>query len=539
MKNFTKSLSFKLTLCILLSTIIILSIWSYLNIKLYRGELEKLTKHNARGCSEKILRSTRYSMLKNDREHLREIIETIGGHPSIHRIRIINKKGKITFSTDPSEENTFVDKDAEACYGCHYRDEPLKKLDTTDKIREFRLKKGNSRILGFINPIKNEPQCYESKCHAHSKDKNVLGVLDVQMRMKKIDKSIRASENLIITTDIFAVLIVSLICGLFIWIMVHNPVKKLTEGTKKIGSGELEHKIEIESNDEIGELARSFNIMTEDLKNAREEITEWADTLEKRVEEKREKLEMAHQQMLHSEKMASIGKLAAIVAHEINNPLAGIRTFAKLLQKRVKKLSLPDNKKDKTLETLKTIEKESGRCGEIVNNLLEFSRQSSPDMKENDLEKIIDESLRLIEHKLEMMDCKKIKSLDPEVPQIECDSQQIKQALVAILINAGEAIEDEKGKIEVKTKFKQSENSVLIEISDNGIGMDESTVENIFEPFFTTKDKDGIGLGLAVVYDIIQNHNGSIEVDSEPGVGTTFIITLPVEHEYDEDSEYF
>jgi two-component system NtrC family sensor kinase len=265
--------------------------------------------------------------------------------------------------------------------------------------------------------------------------------------------------------------------------------------------------------------------MAEGLGQARAENERWARTLEARVAGKTAELARAYEHLVRVEKMASIGKLAAIVAHEINNPLAGILVYARLLLKRMSKR---DDKDEETRKSLETIAAESARCGEIVKGLLQFSRQTKTDMGPADLNGLVRESVRLVRHKLDLMGARTELRLDEKLGPVVCDAQQIRQALVALLINACEAVHPHEGVLTVETRRLPDAGAAEIVVADNGAGMDAETRAHIFEPFFTTKEAGkGTGLGLSIVYGIVEGHAGRIEVESEPGAGAIFRISLP------------
>lgn len=529
MGNVRLGLSLKLIVCLVGSMIVIFSLLGYQSIRIHKRNLEEMTNLMAERISNTIKDSTRYSMLQNHRDEVYHIITTIGSKPGIKKIRIFNKEGKISFSTDASEVNTFVDKKAEACYACHSQEHPLDHLDRPDRVRTY-MGADHERILGLINPIENAPACSNSGCHAHTPDKQMLGVLDVTLSLAGVDQTIAQGERSMIMTFIVAILVISAIFATLIWIMIYRPVKQLIRGTKQVAAGNLDSTIEVSSQDEIGELASSFNHMTRELKVANEELTDWAKTMEKRVDEKTLELKRANDQMIQVERMASIGKLAAIVAHEINNPLAGILTYAKLLLKKMGAISTPDAEVMK--QDLQMIAGESARCGEIVKSLLQFARQTVPNLQPHDVNEIIRQSMRLVQHKMHLMNLETKIELEEKLPFVVCDEQQIKQALVALLINACEAMHPEEGLLEVGSRNCPERQSVRIIIKDNGIGMDEETQKHIFEPFFTTKESiKGMGLGLAVVFGIIGRHSGTIVVESAPGRGAKFVIELPVKPE--------
>ncbi len=522
MSRWFNNLSVKLTIGLVGSMMVVFIALGYQSVRLHRQDMEGSVILAADRISDIIKRSTRHSMLKNDREEVYYIITTIGKEQGINKIRIFNEEGKISFSTDNRETNTLVDKKAEACTACHAQEKPITRLNRPDRIRIYSINGG--RILGLINPIENEPACSGASCHVHPSEKQVLGVLDVTMSLSRVDETIAAGQKKLVANFFGATLIVSLVFAGLIVSMVHKPVKQLISGTKHVASGDLSYSIPESSGDEIGKLASSFNRMTHELKNANAQLTEWAKTLESRIEQKTAELKRTHEQMLQVERMASIGKLAAIVAHEINNPLAGILTYAKLLLRKIQSGTMPGEELAKTKQALETIASESARCGDIVKNLLQFARPASMNLKPENVNELILQSMRLVQHKIDLMNMKTLTALDENLPAIVCDAQQIKQAIVALLINACEALKQDEGVLQIASRAAPEKNGVEIRIHDNGVGMDDETQKHVFEPFFTTKEEGtGLGIGLSVVYTIANHHHGDVSFTSTPGGGTTFI----------------
>jgi two-component system NtrC family sensor kinase len=514
---------------------LIFSALGYKIIRLHRENLEEATYAAGDRITDTIKRSTRYGMLHNSSDETHQIVASIGTQPGIEKISIFNKAGVIKFSTDVAEISTSVDKNAEACRACHMREGTdfqssaaiPHQLSRAERTRIFVAADGR-RTLSVIDPIENDQSCSSAACHAHSPETKVLGMINVRMSLAPVDEAISASRRQMILSLIVAILLVSLVFVALIWTMVHKPVHRLIVGTDRVAAGDLNHKIRIESHDELGNLATSFNHMTAELQRANAEISDWTRTLEDRVDKKTVELQQAHEHVLRVEKLASIGKLAAIVAHEINNPLAGILVYARLLLKRLSRDGEASKDAAETKKHLETIAAESARCGEIVKGLLQFARQSKPNAEPNDINEIIQQSVRLVRHKLELTNIRTEIKLDANLNKVVCDAQQIKQALVALLINACEAVHQDEGVIAIESRALPDLNSTEIRISDNGIGMDEMTTQMVFEPFFTTKEQGkGVGLGLAVVYGIVTAHSGEIEIESAPGSGTTFVIRLP------------
>jgi two-component system, NtrC family, sensor kinase len=386
------------------------------------------------------------------------------------------------------------------------------------------------RHIIIIEPILNEEACF----HCHGSSRKIIGGMIVKTNVERALRTVTAAKNRTILTTILALLAIIVISYAMIEKFISRRVQRLAGGVKKVAAGDLDFEIQARSSDEIGDLARSFNIMTHELKEARDEITNWTLTLEDLVEERTAQLKRAQENAIQAEKMASMGRLAAIVAHEINNPLAGIRTYAKLMLKRGAELFPGDAVK--YIQYIETIESESARCGEIVRGLLQFARPTKPKIGQHDINTLVEETLRLVQHQIDLLNIEIKLELAPESPQISCDDQKIKQALVALLLNACDAVQSDTGFIDISTYLMEEKKRVGIAISDNGIGMDEETRSHMFEPFFTTKtvspEKESSlnsGLGVSVVYEIVKSHQGSIEVESELGKGTTITICLPQE----------
>ncbi|HKJ15570.1 MAG: ATP-binding protein [Desulfobulbaceae bacterium] len=386
------------------------------------------------------------------------------------------------------------------------------------------------RHIIIIEPILNEEACF----HCHGSSRKIIGGMIVKTNVERALRTVTAAKNRTILTTILALLAIIVISYAMIEKFISRRVQRLAGGVKKVAAGDLDFEIQARSSDEIGDLARSFNIMTHELKEARDEITNWTLTLEDLVEERTAQLKRAQENAIQAEKMASMGRLAAIVAHEINNPLAGIRTYAKLMLKRGAELFPGDAVK--YIQYIETIESESARCGEIVRGLLQFARPTKPKIGQHDINTLVEETLRLVQHQIDLLNIEIKLELASESPQISCDDQKIKQALVALLLNACDAVQSDTGFIDISTYLMEEKKRVGIAISDNGIGMDEETRSHMFEPFFTTKtvspEKESSlnsGLGVSVVYEIVKSHQGSIEVESELGKGTTITICLPQE----------
>lgn len=614
-------IGFKLIVAVGITAIITIGVFAYFNIQSHSKALLAEVERHANQLSETVKASTRYDMLLNQRDRIDKTITSIGNQPGIRNVRIMNKLGVIIYSSRKSDVGKMVDKKTESCYACHEADRPLERLPINKRTRIYSTPADSSRILGIINPIYNERSCWEADCHAHTKEKTILGVLDVTTSLAEADSEIKRGEIEIVIFAVAAIIALSFIIGFLVKRWIDKPVGELLKATNQVGIGNLNYIIKDKGNDELGRLASSFNVMTQKLSEAR-------------------------MQLFQSDKLASLGRLAAGVAHEINNPLTGVLTYSSFLLKRTE-----GNREMQ--DDLKVIVRETKRSREIVKSLLDFARQSIPKKDELDINEIIERAASVVENQLNINSVKLEKRMDKNLPKTTADSNQIQQVFINLLVNANDAIGKKGGTIKVTTsqislspygaaqikkaacpkrhdlidyEFKidgkpsiklkakyngqeeiihldpvygrrahqnlklfeenkhltilcpqcnismNEENSkcpkcgsllfsiqipnesnfmactrvgcdyqkwdsvdeagkkdyIEIKISDTGCGIAKEDIQRIFEPFYSTKGQKGTGLGLAVIWGIIDNHNGTIQVESEINLGTTFKIRLPV-----------
>ncbi len=313
------------------------------------------------------------------------------------------------------------------------------------------------------------------------------------------------------TEIIFAFLTITIIGMLitmafsyFISQRISIPIKKLVSASREIADGNLDAKVEIQSGDELGKLAYTFNKMGAALKERDEQLKEFT-----------------RKKIMESEKLALIGQLSANVAHELNNPLQGIVTYSHLLLE-----SKPAE--DTENDSLQKIVIQANRCRDIIRGLLDFSRQRKPDKILCDINDVLKGCISLLEKQAQFQNIQIIYDLQADLPKAIIDPSQIERVFINLLVNAAEAM-DGNGRLTLLTRFDPSERFIELEFADSGHGISRENLEKIFDPFFTTKDTGhGVGLGLAISYGIVKEHNGTISVESEIGKGTTFTVRLPV-----------
>jgi two-component system NtrC family sensor kinase len=351
----------------------------------------------------------------------------------------------------------------------------------------------------------------------------IIGILYVGMLERPY---IDTTNRVILTFGVIAVCCVALLLVMlyFSTTRIINPLHNMVLATQQIAKGDLSHKVDVQSKDEIGLLANSFNQMTSNLKTANEKLVEWGRTLEKKVEERTKELREAQAHLIQTEKLASLGKLAAGVAHEINNPLGGILIYSHLL--------LEDMDRDSPYyQNLEKIVKETTRCKDIVKGLLEFARPKEPETTSININELLDKSLSLVESQSLFQNIRVDKQYALDLPLIVADSSQLQQVFMNIILNAADAMQGN-GDMTLRTSVDVDDKNLMIEFTDTGPGISEENKKKIFDPFFTTKEVgQGTGLGLAISYSIIRKHQGTIDVLSAPGKGATFIVRLPVSGE--------
>jgi two-component system, NtrC family, sensor kinase len=516
----------KLIVMLLGAMLAIFALLGYLTIRLQRQHLEAATLLSAERISDVIRRNTTDYMLRNDREGLHHTISTMASEPGMILVRIFDREGHISYSTDPSETNRTVDKDAEACYACHAHQQTLTRINRPDRFRVYRAQ--GQRVLAIITPIENQAECSNAACHAHPASQQILGVLDTHLSLARTDQQLAQGSWRMLACDALAMAAIAFLSWLFVRRVVDRPLKQLQAGTQKLSAGALGYQIDLHSKDQIGDVADSFNSMSLQLRSANEQMISWARTLEDRVQEKTHELRRAHDEMLHVETMASVGKMAAVVAHEINNPLSGILTYSKLLKKWVDNDQVGQAKKQEAQQCLDLISSESRRCGELVRNLLTFSRQSPMNIQSTDINHVVEQCMMLLRHNLEIGAIELHTTLAEALPRLQCDPSQIEQVLLAVIVNAADAM-PKGGNLWIESRLCHEGHQVALSVRDDGSGIPPEVLPKIFEPFVTTKENGhGTGLGLAVSRGIMERHSGKISVESEVGKGTTVTITLPV-----------
>lgn len=524
MRIMGNSLAGKFTVCTSLVLLVTIALFAYITIETLKGVFLKDAQDDVETLSEIILKTTHQQMLLDNRDVVYQMMNDASRHEKIARIRLFDDKGTLRYSTHSREIGHTIGQSTNECLQCHC---PAI-ADTFPAMQDDRrmlVDCGGAEILSVSTKIPNQPACYTAACHVHAPDTPVLGVLEVQASLRSIGVQADTYRKNVVA---FAASLLLILIACLVWLthdLVVRPVHSLLLHSRKVAKMELDEHVELKSDDEIGQLAREFNEMTDRLRQAQGEYVQLTETLEAKVGARTAEIAEMHSQLARSEKLASLGQLVAGIAHEINNPLAGILMFANLF---AEDRSLPQAKRDDAL----IIVRETQRCAEIVKRLLEFSRNSIPRKKSAALVGIMDDTLALLEHQANLGNIEIVRRYSPDLPAIEVDPGQIEQVFVNMVVNACQAM-PLGGRLTIAIAADYDRYQLVTTIEDTGQGISQENLEKIFDPFFTTKEHavngmTGTGLGLSVSYGIVQNHGGRIEVVSEVGKGTKFTVELPL-----------
>jgi two-component system NtrC family sensor kinase len=473
------------------------------------------------------------SMQENDKTSLQGTLDVINTMTGIDDVNLYDSQNNLVYSSIVNDTVNHGDPD---CIRCHrnfntmfsVKEKSYKIIDINSEC-SMNHNNNNCRHLLIKSPILNSKSCSTSECHAHKPEEEVLGSLIIKMPLRGLDLALKDSTTNYFLLAFFLTILLLVFLFFFTRKKIKNPLNALILASEAVAKGDRSTRLEIKPNQlsDMRMVSYAFNDMLDNLQAATNELHNWSQQLEYKVQKKSEELGQAQKELINVERIASLGKLSLSVAHEINNPLSGILIYAKLIQKQLGNQDLDPAKKELMLKHLKLIENETKRCGDIVKGLLDFSRKDQDGFEPRHLHEILLETYELMSHPMKIANVNFLSDFSAKPDLIYCSANQIKQACIGILVNASEAV-SENGEVLFKTS-NPDEDHIRIEISDNGVGISEEDIPHIFEPFFSTKENvSGIGLGLAIVHGIIQNHKGKTDVKSERGKGTTISITLPL-----------
>jgi signal transduction histidine kinase len=465
------------------------------DIRYQEKEFEGATKETAQVIIRTVEAALKRDMELGRQEEVQKILELIAqSREDIAALRIISESGEILTSANKGEVRQSIPQQDLAFY------RPYIDKHFAEAII-FTISPGQGKKeLHVLRPIYNQPRCF--RCH--DPNKKINGILQLNLSLALLEK--RASNIRLIfpLAAIIIVLVTGITLSLIIGRLVIQPLHQLREKMSQIPEGKWEMLEGGRKLDEIGELDQGFNIMV------------------KKLEEREKGIKEYFARLVHSEKLAASGRVIAHISHEIKTPLSIIKNYLVLLKKGLKGDEI-------SRERLKAIEEEVARLSTIVDNLLGLSRTPQGEIKSIQLNQLLQETITSLQDELTQKSIRLKEEIPQELPPIITFADQLKQVFINLIKNAIEAMK-EGGELRISGSYQPNNGGkVIIAFTDNGCGIPERDINRVFEPFFSTKkETGGTGLGLWISYGIIQALGGHIEVKSQPGQGSTFLVTMPL-----------
>jgi two-component system, NtrC family, sensor kinase len=467
----------------------------------YRWQKSWIEQESRRGlllAGDTLRASLRSGMLLNRREEIGTAIRRVADESPIAKIRIVSHSGRIGLSTTPGEVGREFMTGWAGCRTCHSSDTAAPHARRTGRTMIDK-----QRIRSFT-PIFAEAGCRSGRCHQGEVRSSVLGLIDMSLPLAPVEATLNQIHRNVLLLFAGVALAGSCLIFLFLSRRLRRPLRELVSGMRRVSGGDLDYRIPEKQTDELGVLAASFNRMSERLGSLRESL-------------------------IRNERLISMGKLAAGVAHEINNPLTGILSYAEDLVEGTAE-------SDPRRADYEIIVREAIRCRTIIRNLLDFAGDGKPRRVPLHPGKLIEQSLALLTRRKDFAGISLVREIEPGLPEVIGNPVQIQQVLINLIVNARQAM-PQGGKITVGA-IARGLNSVSLFVRDQGPGVPADIRERIFEPFFSTKDGYSDGLGLAVCLGIVERLGGRIEQENVPQGGAIFSVILPAAAgERDDDQE--
>jgi len=433
------------------------------------------------------------SMLAKDQGEVQHVLETFGSRKGLKAVRIFGTDGVIHFSSQPAER------------GSRLSPEELERLRKAGNPMAV-TREGDGKIHRMVWPLFNRPACFS--CHG-AKSK-VLGILEIDLSLGRVARKIAWLRKWALNVTLVTLGVVVIGLWLALTLLIDHPLQRLVDTILKVETGDLSVRAPVHSPDELGELSGHFNRMVTELEGAHQELEQYH-----------------REQMARADRLATVGQMAAAIAHEIRNPLTGISGALSVLGR---DCSPEDPRRDILRQTRQLID----RLNKTVEDILDYSRPSLPQAQVTDVDAIVDRGIALVEGEAKRAGIRVVKDLPVAADAgqaalyVRVDPHQIQQVLMNLMLNAIQAT-SAGGEVRIRTRPEGNHGGdarVCLTIQDTGKGMTAEDVSKVFDPFYSTK-AHGTGLGLSIARQIVEQHEGTIRVESEPGVGTAVTLELP------------
>lgn len=510
---------------------------AWLIFSISNNYLENVTKRCGKRMATVIDHTIRISMITEDHSELTRVITEVQKVPGVGAIRVFNDDGLVRHNAPSTIEGNHSKTPMLPCSDCHtsVNTGQWGMPETCMYNRDC----DEGRCMIVLSPIMSTPDCRSSGCHQTNIESEVLGFMEIELPLTEMDSALNKilMEYFAIIMVFLALLMATLL--FFIQRRVNRPLKRIVDASRAVTAGNMTVRVDVESSDlrDIHHVGLALNTMLASINQSNRELQEWSNDLENKVRTKSEDIARTQNEIYQIERLASLGRLSSSVAHEINNPLAGVLTYAKLVSRILQNSELTEEKRVAILKHLDMIQSETTRCGNIVKGLLNFSRDRSQKFDTLHLNEVLQETAQLIQHSFQIANVRLITDFSAHPDVVSVNGNQVIQACLAVLTNALEAVGEGGDGLVTYRSYNPDVQHIIIEINDNGVGISAEDQEHIFEPFFSSKkEMSGIGLGLAVTYGILEQHDAKVVVDSSPGAGTSMkfkfkLTTEDSEHE--------
>ncbi len=476
------SLKAKIILSIAAILVVTIGAGTWINIGYQRAQMEDALQDNVLVISNTVDKSLASAMLEGRSKEVQNILEAVGGYHNIQELKIFSANGVVLKSSKRGLIGRKVDAST------------LKW--SLDGVFKKAIKRRSEGIFSVLFPLENSERC--TRCHGSKVKLN--GILAVDVSMVQTQEKVNELSKTMVLWSLGITLVLAISLSLFLTHFVTDPIQELITTMERAEKG-LEVRVNVKSGDDIGRLGAAFNSLLSKLALARREVEKYH-----------------YVQMQRADRLASIGEMAAGIAHEIKNPLAGIAGVIRVLNKDI---PVGDEKRAVLQEVMVQVE----RMDKAVKNLLTFARPKEPKMVPVDVNELIEKLFNFLSSQFAKHAITTERKLAPEVPSLALDPDLIQQAFLNIALNAIQAM-PEGGKFTVETGMDDAAGPVRIVFSDTGKGIPNADLGRIFNPFFTTRQQ-GTGLGLSITQRIIEQHNGKIIVESPSKKGARFTISFP------------
>ncbi len=520
-----KSLTAKLIFYIGIVLIITIGFFAFINTNTQKKLRIQEMKQDGVQISEMLEKSFSQDMMTAQKNRIQKTLEDIGNSEVIENIRIFDKTGTIFVSNSSEEIGISVDRTTEACFVCHIEDQPTDILSRADMTRIFKGEKGY-RMLGIINPIYNEPRCSNNACHYHPPEQVVLGVMDILFPLDRFDRQMATSQRQTVLYFFFTFLIIAAGMGLLIHMFVKRPIGSLIEGTRKVADGDLDYRIGSFHSDEIGELGKSFDSMTAELKRTSQEIEQWNIKLKDEVKKATQNLKRANQKLQELDSLKS--NFMRKMEHGLRSHVGIIQTCLSLAFKEGQ-----SGLSAQQLDLVTTAKRRSAILLDVLDDIVQLSYRQSASAEYFMQPVHITYVLHKVLEAYRVQAQKKDISVDINTPSDSIVTDADPEALEEVFSNlVSNAIKYNKRNGRVSLLAAETKNNIKIDVKDTGMGISDEDLPKIFNEFYRASNAkstkiEGTGVGLAIVKEIVEAHRGEIKVQSKLEVGSTVTVVLP------------